>query len=214
MAGPSAEESDGPLQSAAERLRQAARWLVVAFGAVAAVVFAGIGFSDLTRVQVSTWQFWVALVGAGLAVIGLLASLLRTMALASASAVSVHDLAAERPDEIMSAVLVALGSNPALAKWEGDVAAFFDDVRAANDEYVDNLVAWRDNRSEAASMTDLNHATEYLKALRRIQSAIMAEASYLRLRQSFERARWRLAGALLLSTLGALTFVIAIGAGA
>jgi hypothetical protein len=83
-----------PLGAAAARLRDSARWLVVTFGAVVAVVFAGVTVSRFGDVDPDTArvQFWVAVAGALVALFGALAALLTSMSLAAASTVSLTDL--------------------------------------------------------------------------------------------------------------------------
>ena len=134
--GPAADSSvsksaGSPLATAADRLRDAARWLVISFGALVAVVFAGIGISNLGKLDptIAPQQFWLALAGAGLALIGAVTALGIAVSLAAAGTVSVYDLDplpahisySHSGDREMARIREELFSDPQLSPWGGDV---------------------------------------------------------------------------------------------
>lgn len=192
------------LGAAAERLRQAARWLVVGFGAVAAAVFTGVSVSDFGNVARDTAPFWIAVGCAGVALIGTLTAMLIAMSLAGASTVSVHEL--RRPgDRTLDHVKETIKSDPVLAPWDGDVATFFQAMDTASRSYQTALDAWRD---DPAKLSSVQRSADYVKALLKVQTEIMATASYLRLTAGFRRARWWMAIALLVAAGCTLVFSV------
>src|SRR4051812_46896367 len=88
------EPGDPHLAGAATRLRDAAKWLVVSAGAVAAVIFAGISLTGLGNLSSDSpnHRLVLAILGAAAAVAGSLTALVTSMSLAAASTVTAHDL--------------------------------------------------------------------------------------------------------------------------
>lgn len=206
-----------PLGLAADRLRESARWLVIAFGAVAAVVFAGIGIAGFGSVDPDTApvQFWAALIGAACALLGVLGALLTAMSLASASSLSIAELLPEPGKHgAMRAVRTALEKDPILKPWGNDVGDFVVKLGEAASEYDTNLTNWAGSSKLQADPAYANRASERLSSLGRVQTVVMDTASYLRLRYRFTVARWFIAGFFVLATAGAITFVVATGAAA
>ena len=210
------------LGAAADRLRESARWLVLTSGAVAAVVFAGVGlsrFGDLDP-DTDTPEFWWALAGAAAALVGAFAALLTTMSLAAASTVTAQDLRV-RPDGRHRALRSArdiVATDPLLEPWRtgvaGDdpLAAFIEATAGANREFHQQLEAWRADRATQASTTLLTRAATHLDVLRRIERSVLAMASLVRLQHRFRSARWALAAELLVAAAGGIVFVVATGA--
>ncbi len=201
-AGPGA----GALGRAADRLRDAARWLVVSFGAVAAVVFAGITvtrFGDLDP-QAAPGLFATALAGAVAAMVGALAALLLSISLASASIVSLADLTDPRRSGATAAAARAVARDPLLAPWDGSLRRFTADIRGAHERYQGELRAWRENGDPGTG--PLNRASERLTSLGRTQAQVLETASFVRLAARFASARWWLAGWLGLAAVGAGVF--------
>jgi hypothetical protein len=215
------EKPDGaessPLGPAADRLRESARWLVIAFGAVAAVVFAGIGIAGFGSVDPDTapTQFWFALVGACCALLGVLAALLVAMSLAAASSLSIAELLPEPPAHgSMRAVRTALEADPILAPWDKDIGKFVADVGQAASDYDAKMKSWVTSTTLQADPAFANRASARLSSLNRVQTIVMDTASYLRLRSHFAAARWWILGFLVTATAGAIAFVLATGAAA
>src|SRR5262245_48577029 len=86
--------SDNPLDKAADRLRDSAKWLLAAFGAVAVVIFAGLTVADLGELDGDTpgYRLAIAIAGSTAAIVGIVAALSRAMQLAGASTTSLEDL--------------------------------------------------------------------------------------------------------------------------
>ncbi|HEX4725649.1 MAG TPA: hypothetical protein VH333_24270 [Pseudonocardiaceae bacterium] len=212
-ATPSTDQSteDTGLSGAAERLRQSARWFVVAFGAVTAAVFTGVSVSDFGDVRFGTAAFWVAVGAAVVALVATIAAMLMAVSLAAASTVSVDELRSSRrrgDDRDLTAAVRSLAFDPALKTWQGDLAKFFDEVDEANESHLKQLAAWRDSTSLQATKTWADRWAIYLQTLSNVQTVVMSTASYLRLRARFQRTGWWMGLALAFAAGGTLLFSI------
>lgn len=205
-----------PLAAGADRLRESARWLVISFGAVAAVVFAGITVAGFGSVDIDTApvQFWIAFAAIVAALVGVATALVDTMSLAAASSVTIEELCAQPADGAMRKVHQALAKDPILAPWEMSVRKFVKEVRRAEREYDVNHENWAASTDPNAEKVYTYRAGERLTRLSTVQTIVMENASYLRLRHRFGAARWRIVGALVLAAAGAVTFVLATGTAA
>ena len=218
------KSAGSPLATAADRLRDAARWLVISFGALVAVVFAGIGISNLGKLDPTTapHQFWLAVTGAGLALIGAVIALGIAVSLAAAGTVSIYDLDplpehfsySHSGDPEIVRVRDELFSDPQLSPWGGDVTKFFDATRSAQATYDERLQQWAAASKPDDYKVPLDQALQWLKYLLRIQTHVITNGSYMKLRNRFGRATWKIALALLVATAGATLFVWATGTAA
>lgn len=206
-----AEPEGNPLDEAADRLRESAKWLVAAFGAVAAVIFAGLTVADLGGLDGETpgYRLQIALGGAGAAIIGIVGALAQAMRLAGASTTSLEDLT--RKPKVWELSLKEtqdeLTSDAALTTWGGDVNALIDDYRAAYDEYVQRAEAYAgDIRKKQPDQSRLNQAFYRLRVMSGIVHRLLSTASFLRLQRSFARARRAIAFLIMVSAAGAVAF--------
>jgi hypothetical protein len=186
---------------------------VITFGAIAAVVFAGISISRFGDLDPDTAPllFALAVLGAGFALTGALAALLVSMSLAAASTMSVSDLVSDNPDRATRAALETLAKDPSLAPWGHDLSDFFEDVQDAHKDYQIRLKSWNNSGEVDASPALANRASDRVTALSDIQAQILETASYLRLQKRFGAARLWLALWLTLAAAGAATFVWVTG---
>jgi hypothetical protein len=216
------EKSPGPkkttgsdLGAAADRLREAARWLVVTFGAVAAVAFAGISASRVDSIDLDTGraEFWWATGSLAAAVLGIVAALLIAMSLAAASTVTVADLVGSRKRRQvgLNAARDSLARDPVLAPWGHKTATLVTALEAARADFHDQLTAWHDNDDIESSAEFVNRASTRIDALEQELDAVLKGASYVRLQKCFRVARWTLAVSLALAAAGATGFVLATG---
>lgn len=221
--GPAASRpsAGSALAGPADRLREAARWLVITFGAIVAVVFAGISISRFGDIDPDTAprQFWFAVAGAALALVGALWALLISMSLAAASTVSIADLLNKNvpwwrrilPDRSLVKARKTLENDPRLKPWGGDLESFFTAVGEVQRDFEARLREWRYHHEPKATAVWMNRASTRLKHFVVVQAGVLNTASYLRLQHRFSRARWTLAAALLVATTGAAAFVWATG---
>lgn len=214
MADPTPEKKPSagdPLDKAADRLRDSAKWLVAAFGAVAAVIFAGLTVADLGQLSGDTpgYRLTLALVGGGAAIVGIVAALSQAMRLAGASTTSLDDLTRRTGwyEYSLNETRDELKRDPALTTWDGDIGAFIRDYNAAYDEYVQRADAYAlDTRKKAPDQSRLKKAFYRLQVMSGIARRLLSTTSFLRLQRSFGRARRSIAALMMLSAIGAVAF--------
>jgi hypothetical protein len=88
----------GPATAAIERIRETAKWLIAAFGALGSALIASLQLQDIG--ELSGREEVLALVGFGLGIVGVLVALVTTATVLAAARVSIDDL--EDPDSRLS----------------------------------------------------------------------------------------------------------------
>jgi hypothetical protein len=88
-------EAYGP---AKDRLRDALRWVVSVFGAIAALAVAGISFPALSQLSPSSGRFWMGIGGALLAVLGATTVILMAVRVLGGPGSSLIDMARTERD--------------------------------------------------------------------------------------------------------------------
>jgi hypothetical protein len=197
-----------PLDKAADRLRDSAKWLLASFGAVAVVVFAGLSAADLGQLDGDTpgYRLAAAVVGAAASILGVVAALVRAMRLAGASTTSLEDLTRTDGEPELVAARAEAATDPALATWDGDLAAFLADYRTAYDEYVLRAEAYASSTARRPDTSPLRKARFQLDLMGTITTRILRTVSFLRLQRAFANARKAIAGWIVLTAAGAVAF--------
>jgi hypothetical protein len=185
-----------------QRLRDASRYLVVAFGAVAATLLAGLGLTRLDNL--TSDQQLSALTYAGLAMLGAISLLLVSVWLAAAGTISAYDIANPH----------ARGS----AKFAQEVVNRSENGLLGGYRTIGLLLAARQEAYEAFSSayviyskggdvaTVTRHAN-HVQQLDRFLGTAMAVASHQRLRWRFVRANIAMGVAATMTATGILLFV-------
>lgn len=209
---------DDVLAGAADRLRDAAKWMVVSFGAAAAVVFAGLTVADLGDLDFSTpnYRFTIALIGGAVAIVGVVAAMATAMRLAGASTTSLHDLArAPRRWELaLKRTRQEIADDPALQAWDTDgssdltarMKAFLSDYADAYGEFYAEVEKYAGDTNPAPDTRSLKKAARRLDYLSATSNRLLRTVGFLRLQASFTYARFVIAGWLLFATAGAIGF--------
>lgn len=197
-----------PLDKAADRLRDSAKWLLASFGAVAVVIFAGLSVADLGELNGDTpgYRLTIAIAGAAGAIVGIVAALERAMRLAGASTTSLEDLTRKRGDPELVAARSEAASDPALKTWNGDFEAFLQDYETAYDEYVLRTEAYATAASKRPDTSSLNKARVHLQLMSTITTRILRTVSFLRLQRAFANARKAIAAWIVVTAAGAVAF--------
>jgi hypothetical protein len=197
-----------PLDKAADRLRDSAKWLLASFGAVAVVIFAGLTVADLGELSGDTpgYRLTIAIAGAAAAIVGIVAALAQAMRLAGASTTSLEDLTRTDGEPELVAAREEAASDPALMTWEGDYADFLDDYKTAYDEYVLRAEAYASAAAKRPDTSSLHKARVHLQLMATITTRILRTVSFLRLQRAFANARRAIAGWIVLTAAGAVAF--------
>lgn len=222
MGGTGAEEASvdrryDALVKGAERMRDAAKWMVASFGGVAAVVFAGLTVADIGDLDFATpnFRFTIALAGAGAAILGIVAALAKAMRLAGASTTSLDDLTRTVKwwEWALKETKKEVVKDPALEAWapeeggdERRIETFLADYKAAYAEYLGWVEAYADDPHPRPDTAMLRKATHRLKVLQGVAGRLLQTVGFLRLQASFLYARFVIVGWLLLAAVGAVAF--------
>jgi len=195
-----------PLDKAADRLRDSAKWLVAAFGAVAAVVFAGLTVADLGAV--TGHRLTIALIGATVAIAGIIAALSMAMRLAGASTTSLDDLTRTPRwwEPSLKETQLELAKDPTLRTWDGKVADFVEDYRTVYDEYIQRAGAFAKDPHPQPDQSRLRKAFFHLEVMSAITERLLGTTGFLRLQRSFLRARIVVALLMTMAAAGAVAF--------
>jgi hypothetical protein len=209
-------QAQGNLASAADRLRDSAKWLIASFGAAAAVVVAGISLSDIGKLSTDTpgHRLAIAVIGTFAGVLGVLGALATAMSLAAASIVTIDDLG-KKPRPWKSSLRAARRTvlkDPALRPWHGKFSDFVGDIEKARNRYQQELRLYMQQTKLTANPALLKRAAFQVEVLEAILARLLDTASFLRLQDSFARARFVIAAWLLLAATGVLAFVYAVQA--
>lgn len=215
---PAAKNDDGQpssvgLANAAERLRSSARWLIASFGAVAAAVVVGISVSDIGALSGDTpgYRLALAIGGAVLAIVGVLGALARSMALAAASVIGIHDLAVT-PRRWQLSLRYArdrIKADPALAPWNGDLHTFHRALEVSRRDQKKERDWYLADKSTTPYVGSLNRATMVVNELERVLARILETISFLRLQHGFRIARIVIVAWLIVAATGVLVFAYA-----
>lgn len=203
--------------AASDRLRDAARWLVISFGAVAAAVFAGITLSAFGTLDPTddSGRFWVAAGAAFVGLVGVLTALLQAMSLAGASTVSLADLAGadSAGARAVDRARAAIEKDPVLTPWGNDVETFLSALKRSHETYADQVEQFRVNPDYDDSVPAqlIERERVKLQSMLNVQDVVLGTASFIRLQHSFARARWVIGGAMAAASIAVIAFVWATG---
>jgi hypothetical protein len=203
-----APASANPLDKAADRLRDSAKWLLASFSAVAVVIFAGLTVADLGQLDGDTpgYRLLIAVVAAVLAIAGIVGALARAMSLAGASTTSLADLTRQTTEAELREAKAEAAADPALTTWGGDFAAFVADYNHAYDEYVQQAEAYALDPAKRPDRSGLQKARFHLQAMSAISTRLLRTVSFLRLQRSFANARKAIVAWMIVTAVGAVMF--------
>lgn len=191
-----------------ERLRDAARHLVVAFGAVAATLLVGLGLTRLDNL--SEEQQTLALIFAAIAVLGVITLLVISVWLSAAGTITADQLvkSGAKLSAKHAAAVVAAKSNGLLGGYES-----LGGSDPQNDLLAAREAAWERFSSAFADYADggdaktLRRRAQHVQQLDKVVATVMAVASHARLRYRFVRASIAMGAAATVTAAGVLLFV-------
>jgi hypothetical protein len=179
------EPSASAEQPVSSQLREAAKWLIASFGAIAAVVAAGIQFGDVGKL--SGWDLRWALAGAALAFGGIGAATYAVMRLLVPRARSVTELDTANADD---PAVKYMTNNPEVLQGYTSIG----NLRQARDEdratYQTALQAWRNQPSQQTAAA-VKTAAALQAPTDAIADNVVFWANYQTLKRDFDRAMRR-----------------------
>lgn len=209
------------LDTAAEKLRDSAKWLIAAFGAIGAALVTGIQFSSLGNL--GGWNLAVALIGAGLVLAGVSLAIFSVAGVLAPVGRTLNDVAqkaAAYADSKNSADPVSafgrdpaakfFDENPELLRAFGSVADLKKAFDRDYDLYVAAFAAWHANPNQ-----DTQSALQAAKLLgeptEQIAKEVVDWANYQTLVAAFRRMLYRrVVPALAFVAAGLVLFIIKV----
>jgi hypothetical protein len=184
------------LSGAAGRIRETAKWLIVSFAAVGAVLIGGVQVSDLGELDVDEPRFWLALAGLALALAAVGGAIERTSRVLVGEPVTLTDLAeATETDSDLVRIRKRLEDDRSLMVGADprSVATLLDEVIAAEADRRQTYAAHRRN----PEAPELRSAAEDADANATLVTAraqdVLEVAGLLAVSAEFRRARkWML----------------------
>lgn len=172
-----------PLDRASDRIRESAKWLIVSFAAVGAVLAAGLQIAGIGELEGG--RLAVALVGLAAAIVGIAFAIRAAGGVVTESFVSMKWLADQDKSHV------------AMRGVEGDTALLggFDTVKALKDAYDAAVVERRealrssyDEPGDQARKTRADVAQKWVRALDQSQVQVLERASFNKLSAAYQRA--------------------------
>jgi hypothetical protein len=204
------------LAGAADRLRETARWFIAAFGAIGAVVVAGVTFSDIGKLVThgSAARICFGLGGVVVAVGGLVVMLYQVVELATASDVSFHDMrtAETSPGSDASlepAVAAVSQADNGVLTGSPSIDALAVDFLAAQAARHEALAILWTTPTVQTNIRAANDAAARLATLEADVDRVTSLGSLYRLRYAFRRSRGRIVLGFVAIVVGVVAFVAA-----
>jgi hypothetical protein len=198
---PGPSSSAGSLASGADRIRESAKWLIVAFAGVGAVLAAGLGLSGLGGLDNLhlTWS----ILGLAIAVGGVVLAVMAAGEVVTASFVTMKWLSQQA------------GSDPAMVGVEGDTGllggyASVEELKLAYDMAIkdrrDALKATYEDPDDPAKRLKAEAGQAWVKTLDLSQDHVIERASFNKLRAAYKTAGHKIAAGAVLAAIGIAIF--------
>jgi hypothetical protein len=186
------------LASAAERIRDTAKWLVASFAAVGGLLIAGLQLKDLGALEGA--DVTVAAIGAGLGIAGVLIVLLSSAAVLSAGRVPMADLVGTEPAR--ADITARLQRSPNLYQPYNSISEFnqklSDEWKAQTEALIAHQEAEEGSAEQRAAEARYLKADAYLTKFNPINRRLLSSAEYENVRSRWDDARkWVFTGVVL-----------------
>jgi hypothetical protein len=202
---PTARETSR-LASAADRIRDSAKWLLAAFGAAGAAVVAGVSLSDLG--DVDGRDLWWAACAVVVALIGVAIAIVAAGSVVTRSFVTLRDVVDHEAKGHVRHL-----QDPILLQGFSTVKDLADAYESALKRYREAAVAHAESAATGdqakVDATELQAlaALEEARVYSPVATALQERHSYLQVREAYQRSRlWMAAGAVL-AIVGLVAFV-------
>lgn len=183
--------------------------MLTAFASVGVILVGGLSLTALRELDVGGNERWLAVVGAGAAILGVVISIRSAFGVFNASTVTLDELAGD--DDAFSEVREAVKATPSLsASYADDLRLLATEYRETRQEMRDALAAHHADQGDQAKRAAAERLTRAMKSLDGLTADVLAFASFTRIRFAFEKAkRWMTLGAVFTAG-GVLTYAFMI----
>jgi hypothetical protein len=183
MTAPAAPPVDPRLQGI-DKIRDTARWLILAFAAIGAALAGSAPLSNLGKLAISDWRLWLAAGAAGAGLIAIAAAIWVTANVLAPVTQQLPNLVAD------PALATLFANNFELLRGHGhNLAEFQTEYNATRNAYLAAAAAHRDHPADAAVAATEQQARAALQALAPIVDRIISEGLRLTVEQRFRDAR-------------------------
>jgi hypothetical protein len=135
MAADDAPPSD-PRTSGVTEIREAAKWLIATFGAIAAVIVAGLSLSDLGQVDAGSLRFILTLVGLAAAAVGVIWTVLNAADVLVVEPVTLTDLSNLSAADSAAADATVLGPATSAGELATQVPVKYQAAQQSYERYL------------------------------------------------------------------------------
>jgi hypothetical protein len=205
-AGPAEAETPPPAASvdphkvAIDKIRETARWLILAFAAIGVALAGTAPLSNLGKLAIDDWRLWLA---AGAAAAGLLAIAVAIWVTSNVFSPVTTDLASLARNRKLAKLFNA---NPDIFKGNGKTLDEFSaSYREAREDYLQAIEAFK-NSPTPANEAAKKAAGERFSGMAPVVARIMSESLLDRVRSQFNKARIFMFGGALVAGFAIVTF--------
>ncbi|MFD4911968.1 hypothetical protein ACFWNR_01905 [Streptomyces virginiae] len=198
------------LTSAADRIREASKWLIVSFAAVGVTLFGGLQLADLGELSGDQEGRWIpAVLGVALGLGGLALAIFGASSVVTESYASLGWLSEDENSEIR----LELERDPTLLGGFDSIEILAREIHAAqkrrNEAYAARYQSVGAGASTArieAANEEVRSASHSLEALSQVEQRILRDASLKRVAKAYEKSRSRMFVGAGIAALGIASF--------
>jgi len=201
-------EAARPTHSAADRIRETAKWLIASFAAVGTILVAGTQLSSIGSLNASDARFWVALAGVVAALTAVVIAIDKVVDVLVTPPLSMKALAEPGSgDAVTQAVRTKIADDHALV-IDGDLSRLYKDYTLAAKQSRTSYDAWR-AAPTAANLTAAQLDDGRLTTLDGSVQNVLAVATLLQLSETFRVTKRWIVGATVIAAAGIVVFAAA-----
>ncbi|MDP9135593.1 MAG: hypothetical protein M3N56_12300 [Actinomycetota bacterium] len=200
--------TEDALAASAERLRETAKWLVVAFASVGALIFAGLELKDVGALDARDTA--IAIAGVATALAGVVLVIVSAAGVLAAGRVPLTDLVGSDPRRPELATELDRDSN--LYRPFDSVDQFVTAISRSWSDQTEAWVAYHDaptgSDSEKQAARRYAAAGRFLKSFNPVNQRLLATAEYANVQLAWERAKQAVVVGVIAIVAGASAFAI------
>ena len=193
-----------PLGKAADRVRESAKWLIASFAAVGALLIAGLQIADIGAL--SGGRLAGAIVGIILGVLGVVVAIAAASSVVTKSFVTLKGLAEQT--NTTKEPLKSIEGDKVMLGGLDSVSALKNTYEAAATARLQALKTYYESPTDDNKLK-AETASNWAKALDRIESNVLDRASFIVVKEQYGLARWGILIGAALSAIGIATFAYA-----
>jgi hypothetical protein len=206
---PQPRYADEAARDGMNRMRETAKWLILAFGVVVnSFILTGIGLADLADVDSDNLP--VALVALLAAVIAVVIAVLSASLVLQAGQVTLTDLKDDGPAKYAS-LRAEINRNEDLFPGYDSIEQFAADMTAAAQAQVENARPLYEGTGDESNKSAYLVANEKVRTMRPLSDRLLLTAAFHEVRNKLNFHRWVIAACFAAVVVAAAAFALAVG---